>query len=120
MTGSGQAALTPSQEAAINALGNVLVVAGAGTGKTRTLVERCARLVVEEGCSLENILMVTFTEAAAAEMKHRIRCTLQERLAKEPRPSEKADWLAKQLALLATARISTLHSFCLELVRQNF
>ena len=61
--------LTSSQLEAVAARGNVIVVAGAGTGKTSTLVERCVALLAE-GCSIENILMVTFTDAAAAEMRH--------------------------------------------------
>ena len=66
---------TPQQKAAIAARGNVLVIAGAGTGKTRTLVERCLSLLLDAQApaSLEKILMVTFTEAAAAEMRQRIR-----------------------------------------------
>ena len=107
---------TPHQAEAIRARGNVLVVAGAGTGKTHTLVERCVTLVLDEGCSLENILMVTFTEAAAAEMRHRIRLALIDRQAQHP----ENDHLAQQLALLDTAHISTLHSFCLTLVRPHF
>src|SRR5689334_1347630 len=70
---------TTSQQAALTARGNVLVVAGAGTGKTHTLVERCCSLLLEENCSLDEILMVTFTEAAAAEMRKRIRARLMER-----------------------------------------
>src|SRR5262245_37074944 len=69
---------TPKQLEAVRAGGNLLIVAGAGTGKTRTLVARCLRLVLEENVSLENILMVTFTEAAAAEMRARIREALRE------------------------------------------
>jgi ATP-dependent helicase/nuclease subunit A len=109
---------TPSQALAIAARGNVLVSAGAGTGKTRTVVERCLRLI-DEGHSLENILMVTFTEAAAAEMRARLRKTLEEKLA---RTSDEAARLIveQELALLDTAHISTLHSFCLELVRDHF
>jgi ATP-dependent helicase/nuclease subunit A len=68
---------TGAQQQAIHAAGNVLVAAGAGAGKTSTLVARCAR-IIEEGGSLENILMVTFTEAAAAEMRTRIRKALEE------------------------------------------
>ena len=68
---------TPQQSEAITAHGNVLVVAGAGTGKTHTLISRCLRLVTEERVSIENILMVTFTEAAAAEMRARLRSGLQ-------------------------------------------
>lgn len=110
--------LTPAQIKAIQARGNVLVQAGAGTGKTRTLVERCVALVCDQvdRMSLENVLMVTFTEAAAAEMRQRLRDRLQERAAEAPEDS----WLAEQLALVDTAAISTLHSFCLQLVREHF
>ena len=61
---------TDEQAKAIAANGNVLVAAGAGTGKTRTLVERCVRLI-DEGFSVRGLLLVTFTEAAASEMKDR-------------------------------------------------
>jgi len=111
---------TESQRQAIHARGNVLVVAGAGTGKTRTLVERTLRLLIEEGVSLENILMVTFTDAAAAEMRQRIRAALQKKLAEEPPGADLSQRLAEQFALLDSAHISTLHGFCLELVRRHF
>ena len=109
---------TPQQQQAIAARGNVLVMAGAGTGKTRTLVERCLHILLEENppVSLEEILMVTFTEAAAAEMRQRIRARLEEELAKTPNTVR---W-HEQLALFDTAHIGTLHSFCLQLVRQHF
>ena len=70
---------TPAQTTAIAARGNVLVIAGAGTGKTRTLIERCLQLL-REGASLDRLLLVTFTEAAAAEMRARLRTALQEEL----------------------------------------
>lgn len=107
--------LTPSQQLALTARGNVLVVAGAGTGKTRTLVERCV-LQLQQGCSWEQILVVTFTEAAAAEMRGRIRARLMALLS----GPEGTAHLEEQLALLDVARISTLHSFCLKLVREHF
>ena len=107
---------TLQQREAIVGRGNLLVVAGAGTGKTRTLVGRCLRLVAEERVSLENILMVTFTEAAAAEMRGRLREKLRE--LQSARPDD--EHLAQQLALLDTARISTLHSFCFQLAREHF
>ena len=146
--------LTPSQQQAIQARGNVLVVAGAGTGKTSTLVHRCIGLLLEENCSLDEILMVTFTEAAAAEMRSRIRAELLRlqasltagasgagvppahpgvspantnagetpaRAAGTAVPLDsRAEQIHKQLALLDTAPISTLHSFCLQLVRTHF
>ncbi|NBV25329.1 MAG: hypothetical protein EBS05_25875, partial [Proteobacteria bacterium] len=105
---------TPAQQAAIAASGNVLVVAGAGTGKTRTLVERCLRLL-REGASLEEMLIVTFTTAAAAEMRVRLRKALAEEAA-----TSQAQFFAEQAALLDSAQISTLHSFCLALLREHF
>jgi ATP-dependent helicase/nuclease subunit A len=106
---------TSAQQAAIDARGNVLVMAGAGAGKTRTLVERClAWLVADPGVhSLDQVLMVTFTEAAAAETRKRLREELDKRAVTEPT-------LADQAALLESAHISTLHSFCSRLIRQHF
>lgn len=110
--------LTAAQSRAVAAEGNVLVVAGAGTGKTRTLVERCLKVLLEEQppADLEQVLMVTFTDAAAAEMRQRIRMRLEERANATP-----PDRMAREhLALFETAQIGTLHSFCLQLVRQHF
>ena len=111
---------TQQQLAAIAARGNVLVAAGAGTGKTSTVTERCLDLILRERCSIEQILMVTFTEAAAAEMRERLRKKLREAADTATPEGDSALWLAEQLALLDHAPISTLHSFCLELVRRNF
>lgn len=113
-------ASTAQQLAAIAARGNVLVAAGAGTGKTSTVTARCLDLIVREQCSIEHILLVTFTEAAAAEMRERIRTALRDQVAAAAADTPGAHWLAEQLALLDTAPISTLHSFCLDLVRRNF
>lgn len=111
---------TSQQHAAIIARGNVLVAAGAGTGKTSTVTERCLDLILRERCSIEQILMVTFTEAAAAEMRERIRKKLRDAAAAAPADSDLAAWLTEQIALLDHAPISTLHSFCLDLVRRHF
>ena len=74
---------TPNQRRAIEALGNVLVQAGAGAGKTRTLVQRCVSwLLQDRQNSLDQILMVTFTEAAATEMRLRIRAEFLSRIAR--------------------------------------
>ena len=110
--------LTPSQRQAVTARGNVLVMAGAGTGKTHTLVERCLHCLCEEQppASLEEILVVTFTEAAAAEMRRRLREQLEEKLRAAP---DEPRW-TEQIALFDTAHIGTLHSFCLKLVREHF
>ena len=114
MSASPVSKFTAAQQEAIRAEGNVLVSAGAGTGKTRTLVERCLRLI-EDGISVKNLLLVTFTEAAAAEMKVRLRAALTEASLRS-----RTEHHAEQLALLESASIGTLHSFCLQLIRDHF
>lgn len=109
---------TPQQQAVIEAAGDVVVLAGAGAGKTRVLVDRLiARLLrVENPLSLDRVLVVTFTEAAAAEMRRRLAEGLEAARAarpEDPRPAE-------QLALLPVAAIGTIHGFCLRLVREHF
>ena len=112
--------LNESQQKAVCAQGNIVVMAGAGTGKTATLVERCLRLLLEGGESLDRFLIVTFTEAAAAEVRLRVRQRLLARQAESAGDTAAAEHWAKQLALLDLAHISTLHSFCLDLLRQHF
>ena len=107
--------LTSSQQQAVAARGNVLVMAGAGTGKTHTLVERCLELIAKEKASLDEILVVTFTEAAATEMRRRLREALEREAARDPDPH-----FTEQLALFDAAHIGTLHGFCFQLVREHF
>src|SRR5688572_9066437 len=109
---------TTAQELAIKQTGNVLVVAGAGTGKTRTLVQRCVRLLLDTRCGLDRILMVTFTDAAAAEMRKRIREELRKLQRSEQDPAA-TEYIRNQLLLLDAAHIGTLHSFCLQVVRRH-
>jgi len=110
--------LTSAQQHAVNARGNVLVVAGAGTGKTRALVERCLSCLLDEKppLSLDELLIVTFTEAAATEIRQRIRLRLEQELSLHPGNFR---W-HEQLALFDTAYIGTLHSFCLQIIRPHF
>jgi ATP-dependent helicase/nuclease subunit A len=108
--------LTPSQRQAVEARGNVLVMAGAGTGKTKTLVARCLDCLERERASLDELLIVTFTEAAAAELRQRLRRELETKAATAPGD----DHWPRQLALFDIAHIGTLHSFCLRLVREHF
>jgi ATP-dependent helicase/nuclease subunit A len=108
--------LTPSQRDAIAARGNVLVMAGAGTGKTQTLVQRCLDLVRNDRVSLDEMLIVTFTEAAATEMRERLREGLEKATSERPADTH----LPEQLALFDAAHIGTLHSFCFKLVREHF
>ncbi|KAF0197641.1 MAG: ATP-dependent helicase/nuclease subunit A [Bacillota bacterium] len=110
---------TTSQLRAISARGsNLLVSAGAGAGKTAVLVERIIGLVLdsENPVGVDRLLVVTFTNAAAAEMRERIGAALVARLKEDPANS----YLLRQIALLGKASITTLHSFCLELMRQHF
>ena len=108
--------LTPAQQRAVAARGNVLVMAGAGTGKTHTLVERCLNLICDEQVSLDEILIVTFTEAAATEMRERLREGLENAVHRRASTLD----LSEQLALFDVAHIGTLHSFCYQLVREHF
>ena len=114
--------LTPSQHQAVAARGNVLVMAGAGTGKTKTLVARCLDCLDREHASLDELLIVTFTEAAAAEMRQRLRRAMEENAAAESLNSQPTtlNFWNSQLALFDIAHIGTLHSFCLRLVREHF
>jgi ATP-dependent helicase/nuclease subunit A len=109
---------TEKQSDAIHSTGkSLLVSAAAGSGKTAVLAERCAHLVCDasEKCDVDALLVVTFTNAAAAEMRARIESTLRKRL-------EQADdeRLTRQLLLIDRAQISTLHSFCTNVLRQHF
>ncbi len=109
---------TPQQRAAItHAGGGLLVSAAAGSGKTSVLAERCAHLVCDADppCGVHELLVVTFTEAAAAEMKNRIGRAIAARHAAKP-----TTHTARQLAVLDRASISTLHGFCARLLRQHF
>jgi ATP-dependent helicase/nuclease subunit A len=102
---------------------NVLVSAGAGSGKTSVLVERVVHCVVgSDGTDLQRLLVVTFTEAAAAEMRKRINDRLEKlyQQAQKDGDSEAARRLSQQLAQVEQAQISTLHSFCMQVVRNNF
>ena len=110
--------LTEAQQTAVNARGNVLVSAAAGTGKTGTLVARCLQYLCDERprVSLDEILVVTFTEAAATEMRERLRARLEEKLYTTP---EDPHW-AEQLALFDAAHIGTLHGLCFRLIRRHF
>jgi len=107
------------QLAAIEARGgSVLVSAAAGSGKTAVLVERAIRRITdpETPVDADRLLVVTFTNAAAAQMKSRIRAALGSLLAKAPGDMR----LQRQQLLLERAHIQTIHAFCADLVRQNF
>jgi ATP-dependent helicase/nuclease subunit A len=111
---------TPEQFRAITTTGrSLLVSAAAGSGKTSVLAERCVHLVcdAQPRCNVNQLLVVTFTEAAAAEMKARIEQALRQRLEKA---GDGDDHLRRQFALIEHIHCSTLHGFCNRLLRQHF
>ncbi len=98
--------------------GTMLVSAAAGSGKTAVLVERVIQRLCDEKnpCGIENLLIVTFTRAAAAQMKEKITSALQKKIAEEPGNKR----LRKAVFMLPYANISTIDSFCINLVRDNY
>lgn len=109
---------TQEQERAIYQSGtDILVAAAAGSGKTAVLVERIIQKLLkeEDAINIDELLVVTFTNAAAREMRARVGAALEKALAEKPGSLH----LKKQLSLLQRASISTLHSFCLDIVRKN-
>ena len=97
---------------------NILVSAAAGSGKTAVLVERIIRRITDETSpvDVDRMLIVTFTEAAASEMKERIGAAIEKQLEKRPGDAR----LEQQAALIHTAPITTIHSFCLSVIREHF
>ena len=97
---------------------NILVSAAAGSGKTAVLVERIITMLTrrENPVSVDELLIVTFTEAAAAEMKERIRDAIEKKLAECPGDEH----LLRQATLIHNAQITTIHSFCLSVIREYF
>ncbi len=95
---------------------NILVSAAAGSGKTAVLVERIISLVRDESRNIDEFLVVTFTNAAATGMKQKI----QKALLEASHSGENTRHIRKQLSLLNKAYITTLHSFCMDIVKSNF
>ncbi|XEC96808.1 helicase-exonuclease AddAB subunit AddA [Paenibacillus tarimensis] len=94
---------------------DILVAAAAGSGKTAVLVERIIRKISLD-TDVDRLLVATFTKAAAAEMKERIRIALEKALDLSP----DSDHLRRQLALMGRASVTTLHSFCLDVIRRYY
>jgi len=109
---------TKDQEAAIKARGsNLLVSAAAGSGKTAVLVERIIRLILDDGVDIDQLLIVTFTNAAAGEMRERIAAAIVKELETN---TQQEEHIRRQMTLLNKATITTLHSFCIEVVKRHF
>ncbi len=96
---------------------NILVSAAAGSGKTSVLVERIKQLVLTDKTDIDRFLITTFTKAAASEMKERLESAINHELEK---PMADRMFLTRQLRLLPGAGISTVHSFCIDIIRKYF
>ena len=110
---------TQEQQNVINSRGgNLLVAAAAGSGKTAVLVERIIQMILNSDLKIDidKLLVVTFTNAAASEMRERIGDAISKKLDENPEDEHLQD----QLVLLNKASITTIHSFCLEVIKSNF
>lgn len=96
---------------------NMIVSAAAGSGKTAVLVERIKRLVIEKRTGIDKFLIVTFTKAAASEMKEKLIKAINEEIRRNPATSK---FMRDQLNLISTANISTFHAFAMEVIRRYF
>lgn len=109
---------TNQQAAAIKSRDkNLLVAAAAGSGKTAVLVERIIQLVTAGKFDVDKMLIVTFTNAAANEMRTRIHRALAQKIATT---AFDTDELERQQILLSGASIMTFHAFCLSVLRRHF
>ena len=109
---------TPEQIQAIETLDkSVLVSAAAGSGKTAILVERILRIILEGKANVDELLVVTFTNAAASEMKLRLASAIRKRMRENP---EDTGRLKEQLSRLYRAYITTIDSFALRVIREFF
>lgn len=113
---------TPEQSQAIYKNGsNILVAAAAGSGKTAVLVERIINKIIKEKIDIDRLLVVTFTNAAASEMRERILKSIYKIIdSEEPQDEDTINHLQRQITLLNKASICTIDSFCLDVIKNNF
>ncbi len=110
---------TVEQENAIHSLGKTIVSASAGSGKTTVMIEKIIRLI-KDGGDVREILAVTFTKKAAAQMKEKLRKALEKAINEDGVSLDKKAQLKEQLDEVSNADISTIHSFCAKLIRTHF
>ncbi len=104
------------QDAIYEKESNLLVAAAAGSGKTAVLVERIIHKIIQDKVDIDKLLVVTFTNSAAAEMRERVLNAIYQKLEENPEDEN----LQRQITLLNKASICTIDSFCLEVVRNHF
>jgi ATP-dependent exoDNAse (exonuclease V) beta subunit len=98
--------------------GSYIVEAAAGTGKTTVLVTRILNLIKAGEARLEEIVAITFTEKAAAELKVKLRQELEKTLSNEPASGEHQR-IAEAISDLERMQVTTIHSFCGSLLRER-
>ena len=109
---------TREQKQAIESRGeNLLLSAAAGSGKTAVLVERIIQMITEDELDIDRLLIVTFTKAAAGEMRERIGNAVVKALEEK---TGNPNHLRRQMTLLNRAKITTLHSFCIDVIQKTF
>ena len=114
---SNEVKWTNEQKQAIYEKGsNILVAAAAGSGKTAVLVERIINKIINEKVDIDRLLVVTFTNAAASEMRERVLKAIYKKIDENPTDEK----LQRQVTLLNKASICTIDSFCLDVVKNNF
>lgn len=112
--------LDPQQQQAVDALGkNILVSASAGAGKTGVLVQRLKKRVIKDRVRVSRILAMTFTAAAAGEMKKRLASELHNAYSSSTNEEEK-EWITQQLIELESANITTIDSYCLSIIQKYY
>ena len=111
---------TTQQQRAIDSRDkNLLVAAAAGSGKTAVLVERITQMIIDGKCDVDEMLIVTFTNAAAQEMRTRIHGAIEKKIDEET-DSDLIAKLERQAILLSGASIMTFHAFCMSVIKRNF
>ena len=110
---------TPEQKLAIETQGRVIVSASAGSGKTTVMIEKIIRLI-KAGTHVDELLAVTFTKKAAAQMKEKLAKALIEAINAPETTDEKRQELKERLSEVPSADVSTIHSFCARLLRTHF
>ena len=112
--------LTKQQEAVINDRGgNLLVSEAAGAGKTKVLVDRIMKEVCEEGKDIDSFLVITYTKAAAAELRAKVMAALSERMSSTDMRDASYEHISHQLLRINSAKISTVHAYCSTLLRAH-
>ncbi|MBO5130035.1 MAG: helicase-exonuclease AddAB subunit AddA [Oscillospiraceae bacterium] len=109
--------LTPQQAQAVcDRGGKLLVSAAAGSGKTKVLVDRLLSYLKnpDDPANLDEFLIITYTKAAASELRGKIAAKLTEAIAAEPENRH----LQRQMQRLFLTKISTVHGFCSDLLRE--